>query len=488
MPKGLYEKLISQDFLILEIERREGLVCRVRLTSKLACQTYVMEFSELFHGCNCTFSPSGRFIACICGDFVEIRYSDTLLKVFKLECGGVVKSALWSCDSVLLICHVGVSTLKIFSIRDGTCVACLKQATGNLRDIRWAADGRTVLYVEPLLFRVAVWKVCDQYGQLCLDYIDNVQPWAKPNFALSANGKHLAVVSCGVMNSSESSNLNESRTSKADDISIFSAISWRIEKSIACNGIQRVGGLVWSPNSNFVVTWPHDPSDPVLTICVRSGTIVNSWKASDKLWPGVCGVDISPSSQFMTVTSVNSKVYIINCVAWCEELELVHGASILDPKCVVYKQALGNELDNPLFVEVTDRPVSISFLSSLGKTRTKSSIAWSSGGRYLASCIKLAPAVIWIWSTAYSFTLCCVIVTKHPVQDFRWDPVRNVLAVVDGQDCVVLWNADEANLSCSSTCTPVTKMLFQANHLNWRYDGKMLVTSSEQNSSVLEVP
>ena len=79
-------------------------------------------------------------------------------------------------------------------------------------------------------FRVAVWKVCDQYGQLCLDYIDNVQPWAKPNFALSANGKHLAVVSCGVMNSSESSNLNESRTSKADDISIFSAISWRIEK------------------------------------------------------------------------------------------------------------------------------------------------------------------------------------------------------------------------------------------------------------------
>lgn len=69
-----------------------------------------------------------------------------------------------------------------------------------------------------------------------------------------------------------------------------------------------------------------------------------------------------------------------------------------------------------LVLEVSDRPVSISFLSNLGKTRKKPTIAWSSGGRYLASCITIAPAVIWVWSTAQSFTLCCAIVTKYPVQ------------------------------------------------------------------------
>lgn len=170
-----------------------------------------------------------------------------------------LQAASWSSDSVLLICHIGVSTLKIFSIRDGTCIASLKQSTtGNLKHIRWAGDGRTVLYLEPLLvkivkivsffviqvvfvvflnltlsilqFRVAVWKMCDQYGQLGLDYIDSVQPWAKPSFALSPNGKHLAVVSCGIMHSSELSNLNEIEMSKEDHLSIFSAISWRIEK------------------------------------------------------------------------------------------------------------------------------------------------------------------------------------------------------------------------------------------------------------------
>lgn len=77
---------------------------------------------------------------------------------------------------------------------------------------------------------------------------------------------------------------------------------------MVCKGIRRVGGVIWSPNSNFVLAWPHDPPDSVLIFCVRSGTIVNTWKSSDKLWPGVCRVDISPSAQFMTVASMNSKV------------------------------------------------------------------------------------------------------------------------------------------------------------------------------------
>lgn len=50
-----------------------------------------MEFSELFDGKHAVFSPNGRFLACVCGDYVDLRYSDTLLKAFKFECLDLVK-------------------------------------------------------------------------------------------------------------------------------------------------------------------------------------------------------------------------------------------------------------------------------------------------------------------------------------------------------------------------------------------------------------
>ncbi|KAJ1524402.1 hypothetical protein ONE63_010902 [Megalurothrips usitatus] len=444
-----------------------------------------MEFSELFQGRRAVFSRNGKYLACICGDSVEIRYADTLLKAFKYECGDVVKSVQWSGDSVLLLCHTGLSRLKVFSIHSGSCVASLKQPIGNISQILWAADFRTILFVEPLLFRVSVWKVYKQHGQQELEYVDNVQPWAKPGMALSPNGKHLAVVLCGIMKDNEL--CKEHASKSTDSISFISTISWRTESVIRCDDIERLGGMVWSPNSNFLVVWSSDPLDPVLVICIRSNSVIGKWQSTSKLWPGVRDVIFSPSAQFMTIVSKNSKIFVVNCLAWCEELELDHSSNITDRKCKVFREVPEFEEENSVFVEVIERPVSISFLSSLSKTNKISNSIWSSGGRYLASNLALAPAVVWIWSTAYSFSLCCVIVMKQPVHDFQWDPVYNVLAVVDGQDSVILWNASEEQLTSLSVCTPVSRMLFQAKHLSWRHDGSVLAVSSDQNSTVLGV-
>lgn len=71
--------------------------------------------------------------------------------------------------------------------------------------------------------------------------------------------------------------------------------------------------------------------------------------------------------------------------------------------------------------------------------------------------------------------------------DFLWDPVRNILAVVNGEDSVVLYNADKGELDSLSVCTPVSRLLFQAIHLSWRHDGKAIAVSSERNSTLLEL-
>lgn len=68
-----------------------------------------------------------------------------------------------------------------------------------------------------------------------------------------------------------------------------------------------------------------------------------------------------------------------------------------------------------LVIEVQERPVSISFLPKLMKPQ-KFNVVWSSGGRYLASCTALAPAVIWIWTAGCSFQLYCVVVAKQSIQ------------------------------------------------------------------------
>lgn len=57
----------------------------------------------------------------------------------------------WSGDSALLLCHVGASSLKLFSVASGSCVASLKEQTGTINQILWANDFRTVLYVDPVL-------------------------------------------------------------------------------------------------------------------------------------------------------------------------------------------------------------------------------------------------------------------------------------------------------------------------------------------------
>lgn len=448
-----------------------------------------MEFTELFNGQSTIFSPNGRFLACICADCVEVRYADTLLKAFKFECADIVKVIKWSGDSALLLCQ-GSFTIKIFSVVSGSNIAVLKQPLGHLNQISWVADSRTVLFSEPFLFRIAVWKINVQYGQT-IEYINNVQPWAKPNAALSPNGKHLAVIACKVDNDMDTkpeigSLQNPANKESADELVLYSSISWRKEITINCNGIHRINGVAWSPNSSIVVVWPSDPQQPVLFLSSHTGFIIGKWQSPDKLWAGVLGVEFSPSSQFLTVVGLNSKVHMINCIAWCEELELIHHTSVCSSECEVYQEAPGDDLKNSYFVKVRERPVSISFLSQLGKL-SSSKVVWSSGGRYLASCLARAPAVIWIWSCALLFKLCCVIVTKHPVTDFKWDPVQNILAIVDGQDCVALWNADEKILRSLSVCTPVSRLLFQARHLHWRHDGKVMVASSEQNSTILEL-
>ena len=66
--------------------------------------------------------------------------------------------------------------------------------------------------------------------------------------------------------------------------------------------------MEWSPNSAFVIVWSSRPLDPVLILSVHSGSIINKWQPSEKLWPGVCGVQFSPSAQFLTIASWNSKV------------------------------------------------------------------------------------------------------------------------------------------------------------------------------------
>lgn len=77
---------------------------------------------------------------------------------------------------------------------------------------------------------------------------------------------------------------------------------------INLGGIQRVGGISWSPSSNTIVVWPNDPPDAVLFICVRSAAIIGKWQSASKLWPGVCGVTFSPSAQFMAIVGKNCMV------------------------------------------------------------------------------------------------------------------------------------------------------------------------------------
>lgn len=63
-----------------------------------------------------------------------------------------------------------------------------------------------------------------------------------------------------------------------------------------------------------------------------------------------------------------------------------------------------------------------------------------------------------------------------------------MLAVVDGQDRIIIWNGDTGEINSISVCTPVSKLLFLASHLQWRFDGKLIVTSSDQSSTILELP
>lgn len=74
-----------------------------------------------------------------------------------------------------------------------------------------------------------------------------------------------------------------------------------------------------------------------------------------------------------------------------------------------------------LVIEVQERPVSISILPKMSKPQ-KLNVVWSSGGRYLASCTALAPAVVWIWAAECSFKLCCVVVAKQSIQGTSYKP------------------------------------------------------------------
>ncbi|KAM5140389.1 WD repeat-containing protein WRAP73 [Mantella aurantiaca] len=386
-----------------------------------------MNFSEVFKLSNqlCRFSPNGKYLASCVQYRLVIRDVGTLQILQLYTCLDQIQHVEWSSDSMFILCAMykrGI--VQVWSLEQPDWHCKIDEGSAGLVSSCWSPDGRHILNTTEFHLRITLWSLSAK----SVSYIKFPKACQK-GIAFTKDGRHMA--------------LAERRDCK-DYISIFVCNDWRLLRFLQYK----------------VLLYSLD------------GRLLSSYSAYE--WSlGIKSVIWSPSSQFLAVGSYDEKVRILNHVTWKPIKELVHSATISNPKTVVYREvdkcqtAVPSQLTFPpqrgapssLFAvhskyELAELPVSLRTIKPDPDRANPElgigMLAFSPDNRYLATKNDNMPSCVWIWDIQ-KMRLAVVLEQTSAVRSFHWDPVQPRLAICTGNSRVYLWSPS----GCVSVHVPV---------------------------------
>ncbi|XP_075695518.1 WD repeat-containing protein WRAP73 [Rhinoderma darwinii] len=412
-----------------------------------------MNFSEVFKLSNqlCKFSPNGKYLASCVQYRLVIRDVRTLQILQLYTCLDQIQHVEWSADSMFVLCAMykrGIVQVWSLELPDWHCK--IDEGSAGLVSSCWSPDGRHILNTTEFHLRITLWSLSAK----SVSYIKYPKACQK-GIAFTSDGRHMA--------------LAERRDCK-DYISIFVCNDWRLLRHFETD-TQDVTGIDWAPNGCVLAVWDTCLEYKVLLYSL-DGRLLSSYSAYE--WSlGIKSVAWSPSSQFLCVGSYDEKVRILNHVTWKPIKELVHPATIVNPKTVVYREVDKCQsvepsqltfppprgTPNSLFIvhskyELVEVPVSLRTIKpDTDRANPELGIgmlAFSPDNRYLATKNDNMPCCVWIWDIQ-KMKLSVVLEQTSPVRSFLWDPVQPRLVICTGNSKVYLWSPT----GCVSVQVPV---------------------------------
>ncbi|XP_073417808.1 WD repeat-containing protein WRAP73 isoform X1 [Dendrobates tinctorius] len=437
-----------------------------------------MNFSEVFKLSNqlCKFSPNGKYLASCVQYRLVIRDVSTLQILQLYTCLDQIQHVEWSADSMFILCAMYKRGLvQVWSLEQSDWHCKIDEGSAGLVSSCWSPDGRHILNTTEFHLRITLWSLSAK----SVSYIKYPKACQK-GIAFTSDGRHMA--------------LAERRDCK-DYISIFVCNDWRLLRHFETD-TQDVTGIDWAPNGCVLAVWDTCLEYKVLLYSL-DGRLLSSYSAYE--WSlGIKSVTWSPSSQFLAVGSYDEKVRILNHVTWKSIKELLHPATISNPKTVVYREVDKCQsvepsqlmfppqgAPNSLFAvhskyELMEVPVTLRTIKpDTDRANPELGIgmlAFSPDNRYLATKNDNMPCCVWIWDVQ-KMRLSVVLEQTSPVRSFCWDPVQPRLAICTGNSKVYLWSPS----GCVSVQVPVEGS-FNVLSLAWHPLGEdsLLLASKDQ--------
>ena len=381
----------------------------------------VAAFSEAHAGGLVKFSPSGSYIASAAGFRLILRDVDTLEIVQLFSCIDTIEGLQWSCDSEYVLCSIqkrGAAQVWSRSNKEWHCK--IDEGPVGLAHARWSPDGRHVLATADFRLRITIWSLCDR----SVFYI----PFPKHA------GKGLDFTSDGTVMALAA------RTDGQDSVGLFATDGWKPIRTFNVASID-LEDLKWSPN-NAVLCVVDTVLQFQALLYTPAGELLQTYRPYDNAL-GVKTVAWHPDSHLLALGSYDERVRMLNSITWQRIAECWHPVEVREAfsdDAVVW---LEPEDGQPGGYEAKRLPLTVPAQTpnpdAAGAKVGVGVLAWSHGGKFLASRNDNMPRAVWIWD-GESLLLHSLLLQQAPVIAVEWHPTQQLLAIATGGSKVFLWS------------------------------------------------
>lgn len=373
----------------------------------------------------------------------------------------------WSPNGELLLCTCRRgSVFEVRSIHDVTFTATIHEDRDGGTEATWGSDSRHVVSFAPCGVRATVWSLTDNIAVHELSHpklgIDGV--------AFRNDGALVAAVS---------------RTGGRDIVRIFDVTSWE-EFSSFEPPTKDLAGLSWNPDGHSLVVW-DTRLEYFVAVYNPHGRLQKRFTAYNNAL-GVRSVKWSADGSMIAIASCDNTVRILLTTTWRVLTEFEH-ADTIDPDVVIFREEYNplNRTTGFVVVDTTETPtppVLSSLLSPLSSTSSNASslpgincIEWSANGRYLASVDVHYPYAVRIWDI-YHRRLTAVILQRHPISTFHWDPAQERLAISTMTGKLYTWRPE------GSACITLPIEPFSCHSVHFNTNGDTLLLQDNAQCTI----
>ncbi|GMH33685.1 hypothetical protein BSKO_01519 [Bryopsis sp. KO-2023] len=426
-----------------------------------------MDFSETYRysGPSPAFSPDGRYIAVVVEYRLLVRDWQTLRVVQLYSCLDKIQHFEWSSDSNYILCGLyDRAIVQVWSVEDPEWTCKIDEGPAGITGARWCPDARSILVTADFQLKATIWSLTDRQRV----YIKGPK-FADKGIAFSPDGEHLVVTE---------------RKDCKDFLIILTCSDWKAKIRFQVDTFD-LSNVAWSPRGDVLAVWDNSLNYKILLYSME-GKNLGTYSAYEGAL-GIKSASWSPAGEFISVGSFDQMLRLLNNVSWEPTLTCPHQHVVSSPaSVVVYKEleeivpGVSRKSTAAKYV-VSDVPVSIPNVKPpMDKPDPKLGVglqAWSGNGRYLATRNDNMPSAIWVWEPAESH-LVAVLLQKHAVKCFEWEPESENLAVCCGTSRVYMWSPAGASV----VHIPLDN--FQAVGIKWSHSGSGFVMTDAESFCV----